>query len=359
MSEPINVAEYFELAAARVDPKIWGWLDGGAGDEVTLRATPAAYGRWRFRPRVLVDVSDVSAATSVLGTPVSMPLLVAPFAMQQLLDPEGELATARASAAAGTVMCVSTITTCAHNEIAEAAPGAPRWLQLYVLHDKQRTLDHIAEALESGYDALVLTVDTPYLGNRERDIRLGFELPPDLPLPYVKGKDPSVAMTFAQQFQISPSLNWRDLEWIASESGMPLIVKGILTGEDATLAAEHGVAGIIVSNHGGRQLDGAPATLDVLPEVVEAAAGRCEVYVDGGIRRGTDVLKALALGAQAALVGRAVACGLAVGGEAGVRHVLALLRDEIELGLALLGATSPAEVTRSHIEPTSFYDPPA
>jgi isopentenyl diphosphate isomerase/L-lactate dehydrogenase-like FMN-dependent dehydrogenase len=288
-----------------------------------------------------------------------MPLLVAPFAFQRLLDPEGEVATARAAAAAGTLMCVSTTTTSAHDEVAEAAGSAPRWLQLYVLRDKQRTLDHIAEAREHGYSALALTVDLPVLGRRERDLRLGFELPPDLPLPYLKGKDRNVPMTYAEQVQVSPSITWRDLEWITSASGLPLILKGIVTREDAALAIEHGVGGIIVSNHGGRQLDGAPATLDALPEVVEAVAGRCEVYVDGGIRRGTDVLKALALGARAALVGRAIASGLAVGGEAGVLDVLTMLHDEIELGLALLGCTSPAEVARSHIEPTVPYDHPA
>jgi isopentenyl diphosphate isomerase/L-lactate dehydrogenase-like FMN-dependent dehydrogenase len=359
MSVPVNVNDYFELAAEKVEPKIWCFFEGGAGDEVTLRANVGAYQRWRFRPRVLVDVGRVSAATTVLGTPVSMPLLVAPFAMQRLLHPEGEVATARAAAAAGTLICVSTTTTSAHAEIAEAAGSAPRWLQLYVLRDRQRTLDHIAEAREYGYSALALTVDLPVLGRRERDLRLGFDLPPDLPLPYLKGKDPTVPMTFAEQVQVSPSVTWRDLDWIVSESGMPLILKGIVTREDAALAIEHGVDGIVVSNHGGRQLDGAPATLDALPEVVEAVAGRCEVYVDGGIRRGTDVLKALALGARAALVGRAVASGLAVGGEAGVLDVLTLLHDEIELGLALLGCTSPDQVTHSHVERTVPYDPVA
>jgi isopentenyl diphosphate isomerase/L-lactate dehydrogenase-like FMN-dependent dehydrogenase len=355
----INVADYFEAAAAKVDPAVWCYFEGGAGDEVTLRANSAAFGRWRFRPRVLVDVGRVSAATTVLGVPVSLPVLVAPFAMQRLLDPEGELATVRAATAAGTVFCVSTITTSAHDEIAAAGGEGTRWLQLYVLRDRARTLDHLAEARASGYAALVLTVDTPVLGRRERDVRLGFELPADLPLPYMKGKDASVAMSFAEQFQMSPSVTWRDLEWIAAESGLPVILKGIVTREDAVLAVEHGAAAIVVSNHGGRQLDGAPATLDALPEVVEAVAGRCEVYVDGGIRRGADVLKALALGAQATLVGRAAACGLAVGGEAGVRAVLDILRDEIELGLALLGCTTPAEVTRGHIEATVPYDLPA
>jgi 4-hydroxymandelate oxidase len=359
MSAPVNVADYFDRAAEKVDPKVWCFFEGGAGDEVTLRANVGAYGRWRLRPRMLVDVGGVSAATTVLGTPVSMPLLVAPFAMQRLLHPEGEVATARAAAAAGTLTVVSTVTTSAHDEIAEAVGSAPRWLQLYVLRDKQRTLDHIAEARESGYSALALTVDVPVLGRRERDVRLGFDIPLDLPLPYIKGKDPTIEMTFSEQIQMSPSVTWRDLEWIASESGMPVLLKGILTREDATLAIEHGIAAIIVSNHGGRQLDGVAAALDALPEVVEAVAGRCEVYVDGGIRRGTDVLKALALGARATLVGRAVASALAVDGEAGVLDVLTMLHDEIELGLALLGCTSPAEVTRSHVEPTVPYDPVA
>jgi isopentenyl diphosphate isomerase/L-lactate dehydrogenase-like FMN-dependent dehydrogenase len=356
VSALVNVSDYLARAAETVDPAIWCYFEGGAGDEVTLRANVGAYRRWQLRPRMLVDVGSVTTATTVLGTTVSMPVLVAPFAMQRLLHPEGELATARATAAIGTLMCVSTITSSAHDEIVEAAGPAPRWLQLYVLRDRRRTLDHIAEARESGYTALALTVDVPFLGRRERDVRLSFDIPPNLPLPYVKGKDPEVAMTFAEQFQMSPSVTWSDLEWIASESAMPVILKGIVTHEDASLAVEHGADAIIVSNHGGRQLDGVAASLDALPEVVEAVAGRCEVYVDGGIRRGTDVLKALALGARATLVGRPVAGGLAVAGEAGVLDVLTMLRDEVELGLALLGCTSPAEVARSHVEPTVPYD---
>jgi isopentenyl diphosphate isomerase/L-lactate dehydrogenase-like FMN-dependent dehydrogenase len=359
MNAPVNVSDYFDRAASTVDPKLWCYFEGGAGDEVTLRANVGAYRRWQLRPRMLVDVGGVSAATTVLGAPVSMPLLVAPFAMQRLLHPEGEAATARAAAVAGTLICVSTVTTTAHEEIAEASGSAPRWLQVYVLRDRQRTLDHIAEARENGYTALALTVDVPVLGRRERDLRLGFEIPLDLPLPYIKGKDANVPMTFAEQVQMSPSVTWRDLEWIASASGMPLILKGIMTREDAALAIEHGADAIIVSNHGGRQLDGVAASLDALPEVVEAVAGRCEVYVDGGIRRGTDVLKAIALGARATLAGRAIASGLAVSGEAGVLDVLTMLHDEIELGLALLGCTSPDEVTRSHVEPTVPYDPVA
>src|SRR5229473_1070714 len=303
MSELVNVSDYLELAAAKVDPAVWCYFAGGAGDEVTLRANTAAYGRWRFRPRMLVDVSEITTATTVLGTPVSMPLLVAPFAMHGLLAADGELATARAAAALGTLFCVSTITTRTHTEIAAAGGAGPRWLQLYVVRDKQRTLDHLAEAREGGYSALVLTVDIPLLGRRERDLKLGFQIPPDLPLPYIRGTDPATAETMARHFQIDPALTWRDLEWIAAESGLPVVLKGILTGEDGSLAVEHGVAGVIVSNHGGRQL-----------------------------------------------------AGLAVGGEAGVEHVLTLLRDEIELGLGLLGCTSPSRVTRAHVEPVVPYD---
>jgi 4-hydroxymandelate oxidase len=340
----INVADYLEAAAAKVDAGVWCYFEGGAGDEVTLRANVAAYGRWRFRPRMLVDVSEVSTATTLLGTPVASPLGVAPFAMQRLIDPEGEVATARAAGAAGVLMCVSTLTTSTHAEIAKAGDG-PRWLQLYVLNDRARTIAHITEAREAGYSAVVLTVDLPYVGRRERDLRLGFQNPP-----------PNLHLPYANLFENSPALTWRDLEWIRAEMPLPLVVKGILTREDATLAVEHGADAIWVSNHGGRQLDGVAAGLDALPEVVDAVAGRCEVYVDGGIRRGTDVLKALALGARAAFAARPFAGGLAVGGEAGVASVLSILRDEIELGLGLLGCTAPDQVARSHVEPTLPYD---
>jgi 4-hydroxymandelate oxidase len=340
----VNVSDYLEAAAAKVDPAVWCYFEGGAGDEVTLRANRAAYGRWRLRPRMLVDVSEMSTATTLLGTPVAMPLGVAPFAMQSLIDPEGEVSTARAAASANALMCVSTLTTRTHADIAAAGDG-PRWLQLYVLRDRQRTLEHIHAARESGYSAVALTIDLPYVGRRERDIRLGFpNPPPDLHLPY------------AALFDTSPALTWHDIEWIRSETEMPLILKGILTHEDATLAVEHGVAAVWVSNHGGRQLDCVAAGLDALPEVVDAVAGRAEVYVDGGARRGTDVLKGLALGARAVFAARPFAGALAVAGEQGVAHALSLLQDEITLGLALLGCTSPDQVARSHIEETLAYD---
>ena len=343
----INVADYVEAAREKVAPEIWCYFEGGAMDEVSLRANVAAYGRWRLRPRMLVDVSEIRLETTLLGTPVSMPLGIAPFAMQRLLVRDGECATARAAAAAGALMTVSTLTTSTHAEICAAADG-PRWLQLYVLRDRQKTIDHVAEAREAGYGALVLTVDLPYVGRRERDLRLGFpNPPPDLRLPY------------AHLFEVTPALTWRDLEWVRTETGLPLVVKGILTHEDALLAVEHGADAVWVSNHGGRQLDHVAAGLDALPEVVDTVGGRCEIYVDGGVRRGTDVIKALALGADAVFAARAFASGLAVDGEQGVARVLSMLRDELELGLGLLGCTAPAEVTRAHVEPVVPYDPVA
>jgi isopentenyl diphosphate isomerase/L-lactate dehydrogenase-like FMN-dependent dehydrogenase len=217
-----------------------------------------------------------------------------------------------------------------------------------VLSDRQRTLDHIAEARDAGYSAVVVTVDLPYVGRRERDLRLGFQNPPpDLELPY------------ANLFQTTPALTWRDLDWIRSECALPVVIKGILTHEDALLAVEHGADAVWVSNHGGRQLDGVAAGLDALPEVVEAVGGRCEVYVDGGIRRGTDVVKALALGARAAFGARAFAAALAVESGVGVANVLELLREELRLALALLGCASPDQVARSHVAPTVPYDPVA
>jgi 4-hydroxymandelate oxidase len=337
VQELLNVGEFLDTAAARVDPAVWCYFEGGAGDEITLRENVAAFGRWQLRPRMLVDVSEIALETTLLGATVSMPVGIAPFALQRLLDPDAELATTRAGATAGALVTVPTLTSFRHAELQAAAEG-PRWLQLYVQINRASTLDHLAEAKEAGYGAVVLTVDLPLLGRRERDLRLGFAIPPEIPLHYGTLVD------------VDPTLTWRDLEWIRAATDLPLVLKGIVTREDAVLAVEHGVDGIWVSNHGGRQLDGVAAPIDALPEVVEAAGGACEVYVDGGFRRGTDVVKALALGAQAAFVGRPIAAGLAVGGEAGVARVLELFRAEIELALGLLGCTSPEQVSRAHIQ---------
>ena len=253
---------------------------------------------------------------------------------------------ARAARTVGTAMCLSTLATSTPAEV--AAAGSLRWFQLYVFRDEGVTRELVAQAREHGFTALVLTVDTPVVGRRERDFRTGFTSPPEVAVASLGGG----GMTPAEAFSLmSPSVTWRDVARLAEAAGLPVLVKGVLTAEDASLACEHGAAGVIVSNHGGRQLDGVAATIDALPEVAEAVGGRVEVLLDGGIRRGADVVKALALGARAALVGRAPLWGLAVDGEAGARHVLELLRDEIALGLRLLGCPSPAEVTRAHVQP--------
>jgi isopentenyl diphosphate isomerase/L-lactate dehydrogenase-like FMN-dependent dehydrogenase len=350
----LSVADYEILAEERLAPGPWAYLAGGSGDEWTLRENRAAFERWTFRPRVLCDVSEVSTATTVLGTPIALPVVVAPVAYQQLYHPDGECATARGAAAAGAGMAVSTFSTRSHEEIAAAAPGLMQWCQLYVFQDRGVTREHLAGAAAAGCSAVVLTVDTPRLSQRERDLRVGFEIPPDLPLPYARATIGSTAQNPADQFALlDASVSWRDLEWIASEGRLPVVLKGVVTEEDARIAVEHGAAAIVVSNHGGRQLDGVPATLDALPEVAEAVAGRVEVYLDGGIRRGTDVAKALAVGARAVLAGRAPIFGLAAAGEDGVRHVLELLREELALALSLLGCTSPEELTRAHVQRSS------
>jgi isopentenyl diphosphate isomerase/L-lactate dehydrogenase-like FMN-dependent dehydrogenase len=347
----LSIADYERIAEERLEPGPWAYLAGGSGDEWTLRENRAAFERWAFRPRVLCDVSEISTATTVLGTQIELPVLVAPVAYQQLYHSDGECATARGAVAAGTCMAVSTFSTRTHEEIAAAAPGLIQWCQLYVFQDRGVTREHLAGAAAAGCSAVVLTVDTARLAQRERDLRVGFEVPSDLPLPYARATIGDAALNPADQFALlDASVSWRDLEWIASEGQLPVVLKGVVTAEDAQLAVNHGAAAVVVSNHGGRQLDGAPATLDALQEVVEAVAGRAEVYLDGGIRRGTDVAKALALGARAVLAGRAPVFGLAAGGEEGVRHVLELLRDELALALCLLGCTSPDELTRTHVQ---------
>jgi len=344
VTEPLNVWDFERLAAERLDEGARGYYAGGAGDELTLQDNVEAFRRRRLRPRMLVDVEACTTATTVLGQDVSMPLLIAPVAFQRVAHPDGEVAMARAAKAAGTIMCLSTLATATPAEV--AATGAPLWFQLYVFRDEGVTRELIAQARDGGFRALVLTIDAPVRGNRERDVRSAFTIPDDIRIaPLGRG-----GITPKQVFDdISASLTWHDLERICSESGLPLLVKGVLTAEDAELACRHGASGIVVSNHGGRQLDGVPATLDVLEEVVEAVDGRVEVLVDGGVRRGTDVIKALALGAQAVLAGRAVLWGLAADGEAGARRVLELLQAEILGALQLVGCTSPSAVTRRHV----------
>jgi isopentenyl diphosphate isomerase/L-lactate dehydrogenase-like FMN-dependent dehydrogenase len=352
MDDLLNLADFERAAAERLDAGTHGYFAGGAGDERTLRDNAEAWGRWRLRPRVLVDVGEVTTATEILGGPVSMPAMVAPVAFQRLVHPDGEVAMAGAAAAVGTVFTLSTFATARPSEVAAAVPGGRRWFQLYRFRDDGINRALVEEAVDSGFEAVLLTVDAPRGGRRERDLRTGFVVPPEVTVPSLdaalgRGRPMTVDEAFAQ---VDPTLGWGDLEDLASECGVPVLVKGVQTEEDAALAVEHGAAGVVVSNHGGRQLDGVAATADLLPQIAEAVNGRATVLVDGGIRRGADVLVALALGAEGVLLGRAPLWGLAVGGEPGAARVLDLLRAEIELGLALLGCASPAAVARGHVD---------
>ncbi|TML44106.1 MAG: alpha-hydroxy-acid oxidizing protein [Actinobacteria bacterium] len=346
----LNVGDYEREAERALDPGAFGYFAGGSGDELTLRENLEAFSRWQLRPRVLVDVSEVTTATTVLGREVSLPVLVAPTAFQRLAHPDGEVATARAAAGMETVMCQSTLSSVTPGELATAAPGARLWFQLYWSSVRGFTAELLASVVEAGFEALVFTVDFPAAGRRERDLRAAFALPEDLSMPNIPGPLAREGFHAALGKIVDTTLTWRDLEWLRETCPLPLVLKGILSSEDALLATEHGAAGVIVSNHGGRQLDGVSASLDALPEVVESVGERLEVLLDGGVRRGTDVLKALALGARAVLVGRPIVWGLAVNGEDGVREVLELLRAETELGLTQLGCRSSAEVTGAHVK---------
>ena len=351
MEQLLTVDDAERLAEQAVTPEAWSYMVGGAGDERTLRWNREAFSRFRLRPRVLVDVSSVSTETTVLGTPVAMPALVAPMAFQQIAHEEGEVAMARGAGAAGTLMCVSTVATATPAEIAEAAPGAPRWLQIYVFRDRGVSDEVIAQALEAGFSALVLTADLPVYGIRHRESRTGFEAPEDdVPAIVAARERGGDANEHHSLGLLESGLEWDYVTELCERWEVPVLVKGLVTAEDAHLACEHGAAGVVVSNHGGRQLDGAVASLEALPEVVDAVGDRAEVYLDGGVRRGTDVAMALALGARAVLVGRPALYGLAFGGSKGVEQVLEILREETENALALLGCRSPAEVTAAHVK---------
>jgi isopentenyl diphosphate isomerase/L-lactate dehydrogenase-like FMN-dependent dehydrogenase len=347
----INVADAQRQGEAKLEQGPRDYFAGGAGDEVTLRENVAAWGNWRLRPRMLNDVREVSTAAEVLGKPVEMPVLVAPVAYQRMAHPAGEAGMAAGAAAAGTVMCLSTLSTTRPAEVAAAAPAARHWFQLYAFKDEGVTRALMEEAIEAGFEAIVITADAPPGGNRERDRRNSFTLPRELGTPSLTaatgGKE---ALTIEETFALmNHALTWADVADLASECSVPVFVKGLLTAEDAELALEHGAAGVVVSNHGGRQLDRSLATADALPEIAETVDGRATLLVDGGIRRGIDVATALALGADAVLVGRPALWGLAAGGQEGVTEVLSLLREELRLTLGLLGCTAPSELTRAHV----------
>lgn len=350
----LNLAELEVLARAAMDPGAFDYYYGGAADEITLKENIEAFRRYRLRPRVLIDVSAVDVGTELLSTRVSMPVGLAPAALHKLAHRDGEVATARAAADAGALLCLSTLSSCTLEEVAEASAG-PRWFQLYVYKDRSLAEDLVKRVAEAGYEALVLTVDLPVAGYRERDLRNQFETPHyATPASLTADKEFLESIDFA----LDQSLSWSDLEWIRSISDLPLVVKGVLTPEDARIAVEHGAAAVWVSNHGGRQLDRTPAPIDVLEDVVQAVEGRAEIYLDSGVRRGTDVIVALALGARAVFIGRPYLWGLAAGGQAGVARALELMSAELVNAMTLLGVRNLGEITRAHVMSAVRPSPP-
>jgi 4-hydroxymandelate oxidase len=342
MPEPINLADFEALARECLEPGAWDYYAGGADDELTLQDNRDAFARLRLRPHVLNDVSSRDTATTAFGVSLSHPVIVAPSAQHNLAHADAELATARGAAAAGALFTLSTISSRSMEEVAEAAPDGPRWFQLYTPEERDDTVRLVDRAAAAGYTAVVLTVDLPLAGNRERDSRNAFVVGRGAHLPEEQLVDEHGLI-------ITTSFDWESLAWLRSVCPVPLVVKGILRADDALRAIDAGCDGVWVSNHGGRQLDTAVASIDALPDIAAAVDGRALLVVDGGVRRGTDVLKALALGADLVAVGRPVLWGLAVHGAAGVQRVLEILCAELSVAMALTGCRNLAEITRDLI----------
>lgn len=340
--EAVTLDEMAPIARGRMHPAAWDYVDGGSWDEITRAANVAAWRAVRLRPRVLVDVGRVDARTTFLGAEVALPVATAPMAAHGLAHPDAEIATARAAAAARIPFTLSTVSSRSIEEVAAAVPDATRWFQLYTQADPGHSRSLVERAAAAGYRAIVLTVDLPVVGCRPRDLRNQFDL--GVPLGNLPGG--AVGTLGAATH---PSLTWDDVDEIRGWSGLPLILKGIISAPDASLAVAHGAAGIVVSNHGGRQLDRSLTSLEALPAVLAAVDGRCEVWVDGGVRGGLDVAIACALGARGVLLGRPLLWGIAGAGEAGAARVLVILRDELERAMALLGAPAVADLDRSMV----------
>ncbi|EXC29331.1 Peroxisomal (S)-2-hydroxy-acid oxidase GLO1 [Morus notabilis] len=338
--EITNVSEYEAIAKQKLPKMVYDYYASGAEDQWSLQENRNAFSRILFRPRILIDVSKIDMTTTVLGFKISMPIMIAPTAMQKMAHPEGEYATARAASAAGTIMTLSSWATSSVEEVASTGPGI-RFFQLYVYKDRHVVAQLVRRAERAGFKAIALTVDTPRLGRREADIKNRL-MTPDW---HHMSPDKLTGLS-AGRYDI---LLYKDVQWLQTITQLPILVKGVITAEDTRLAIQAGAAGIIVSNHGARQLDYVPATIMALEEVVKAAQGRVPVFVDGGVRRGTDVFKALALGASGIFIGRPVVFSLAAEGETGVRKVLQMLREEFELTMALSGCRSLKEITRDHI----------
>jgi 4-hydroxymandelate oxidase len=347
------VTDFEPLAKDKMSRLAWGYINGASADELTLRWNREAYQRIRLKPRVLVDVSQLDTRVTLFGQKLAFPILLAPTAYHKLVHPEGEVATVRGAGAAGAAMVLSSFSTTSVEEVTAAA-NAPVWMQLYAQTDHGFTKELVQRAEAAGCRALCLTVDTPVLGNRYFEQRLHFALPPGMSRPNLKGLKGSEESHRPQEMEIysstlDPALTWKDVEWLQSFAKVPLLLKGVLNPDDADRAAKEGVSGIIVSNHGGRNLDTVPATADALPLIADKVAGRMPILVDGGIRRGTDVLKAIALGASAVLIGRPQLYGLGTDGADGVAKVVNILHREFEMAMALTGRTNLAGIDRSVI----------
>ena len=357
-SEPlINVADYARAARRTLANDVLDYYEGGALDEITVRENTAGWERLKLYYRVLAGVGKRDMTTTVLGQPISMPIVVAPTAFHKLACEPGEIAAAKAAKAAGTLFILSSLSNTAMESVFAHA-ASPRWFQLYIYKDREITLELVKRAEAAGAEAIVLTVDAPGLGTRERDARNSFRLPDGLAVenlaPLGKGNFPEVkgsGLAAYVRANFKEDLGFDDLDWLCRSTRLPVVVKGVCRGDDARRAAEHGAKAVVVSNHGGRQLDTAPATCEALPHVVDAAGDLCEIYVDGGIRRGSDVLKAIALGARAVLIGRPVLWGLCVGGEQGATNVLSILRRELDEAMLLCGCTKLGDVGRWLLAP--------
>ena len=347
----VSLSDFESIAYRRMELMAWEYINSGAADEITLRWNREAFDKIRLNPRVLRDIPKLDTRTTVLGHELPFPVILAPTALHKLAHPSGEVGTVQGAGAAHAAMVLSTMSSVAMEEVAKNASG-PLWFQLYVQSDKGFTKDLVARAVTAGYKALVVTVDTPVEGVRNRQKRANFHLPPGIELANLRGmktKSGLAAGTEEEVFAniLPDSLTWKDIEWLQSLSKLPVLLKGILNAEDADIAARSGIAGILVSNHGARNLDTLPATIDALPRITDKVAGRITVLMDGGVRRGTDILKALANGANAVLIGRPIFYGLSAGGAAGVTKVVNILRTELEMAMALTGRPTIKSIDRT------------
>lgn len=356
MTKPVNLFDFESLAKEKLSQMAYDYYASGACDEITLKRNHTAYDEIFLKYRVLVDVSKRNLSTHILGQKISFPVMIAPTAFHRLAHSEGEIATAKAASSEGTIMILSTLSNTSVEEVVKSSAG-PVWFQLYVYKDREATKELIQRAENAGCKAIVLTVDAPLIGIRERDVRNEFKLPEGLSvknmsasgLEKVGGSENNSGLAEYFSSMLDQSLNWKDIEWLRSVTKLPVILKGIACKEDAELAVKNGADGIVVSNHGGRQLDTCRPTIEVLPEVSDAVSGKTVIMIDGGVRRGTDVIKALALGAQSVLLGRPVLWGLAYDGENGVKRVLQLLRQEVDLAMALCGCKNIKEISKELI----------